>query len=76
MPYDKILHFLAGIVAYCVGASVRPAIGIGLALAAGAVKEVHDYYDYGGFDWSDMAATWAGGITGYIITEAIRNWIF
>lgn len=68
IPYDKRLHFLAGLL-ICIIASltVNPTYGLAFAMAAGVVKEVYDYFDYGGPDVIDCLATWLGGGAGYAV---------
>ena len=80
MAYDKKLHFIAGLCIsvaamllyfYCYG-TVNVLFGVGGGMVAGVAKEVYDEYDYGGFDYVDMLATWLGAIVGaglvYIIS--------
>lgn len=75
IPYDKKLHFAAGfIVTVVVGISLFwfavnsfVMIGIGTGFLAGIAKEIYDEYDYGGFDWKDMIATWIGALVGGIM---------
>ena len=80
MAYDKKLHFLAGLCITCTAVllcylcygTVNLWLGLGCGMAAGVAKEVYDEYDYGGFDYVDMLATWLGAIVGaglvYIIS--------
>ena len=76
MPYDKKLHAAAGfIIALAGGCLFFPLAGLAFATAAGFFKEVRDWVVYRGFDELDCLATWAGGLLGYIVAEAIK-WIF
>lgn len=72
MPYDKKLHFIAGLCIsvaaillqfYCYGI-VNVWLGLGCGMVAGVSKEVKDEVTYGGFDELDMYATWAGSLLG------------
>lgn len=72
IPYDKKLHFGAGVLISCLfGWAFYPLIGLQLALVAGLMKEIRDWCVYRGFDIADMFATWLGGVVGYFIIEAI-----
>ena len=72
MPYDKKLHFIAGlcitciaiILCYCFYGVVNLWFGLFFGVLAGLLKEVKDHITYGGFDKYDMFATWAGSILG------------
>ena len=64
MPYDKKLHFIAGLAIAIIFGWQNPLIGLAAGFAAGVAKEVYDYLDYGGFDKQDMYATWAGSLLG------------
>ncbi len=75
MPYDKKLHFLAGLVISVAGGIVHPVCGLLFSIAAGIFKEAFDEWRYQGADWRDMIATWAGGILGFLVVEAAK-WIF
>ncbi len=74
IPYDKILHFLAGFsVATLVYAITENSLyGLYAAVFAGLMKEVRDWGCYRGFDWRDMLATWSGGIAGWAFMEFIQ----
>lgn len=72
MPYDKKLHFFAGL---CISVAamllyfyyygtVNVLPGIGCGMVAGVAKEVKDEIMYGVFDKYDMFATWAGSLLG------------
>ena len=68
MPYDKKLHFGAGVIISCLfGCIFSPLVGLQLSILAGLCKEIYDWQDYGCFDIFDMIATWAGGAVGFII---------
>lgn len=64
IPYDKLLHFVAGmLITACV--AIFPGmenIAFVGAIVAGIAKEVRDKITYGGYDWKDLAATIAGGV--------------
>lgn len=75
IPYDKKLHFLAGLViAILGGVIIDPITGIGLAIAAGIAKECYDDYSYGMFDIKDMIATWIGSVCGFALVSLIQYW--
>lgn len=64
-PTDRLLHFIAGTLIAALFALVFPATAPGCmvpALLAGACKEAWDQFDYGGWDWTDLAYTAAGGM--------------
>ena len=72
MPYDKKLHFIAGLCItvvtmlfyfYCHG-TVNVWLGLGCGMVAGVAKEVKDEITYGGFNEFGMFATWAGSLLG------------
>jgi hypothetical protein len=67
IPYDKRLHFLAGLL-ICIIASltVNPTYGLAFAMTAGVFKEIYDWYDYGDPDVIDCLATWLGGGVWYV----------
>ena len=72
MPYDKKLHFGAGVLISCLfGYLVTPAFGLQLSIVAGIIKEIRDWHVYRGPDWKDMVCTWAGGLVGWILLEVI-----
>ena len=72
IPYDKKLHFLAGLlIAILAGLVFTPAAGLVAAMVAGVLKEIRDWYVYRGSDWKDMVCTWAGGLVGWILLEVI-----
>ena len=73
MPYDKKLHFAAGLIIEIACGFVFNAYSALLAaVCAGIAKEIYDLCDYGKFDWQDMVVTWLGGLIGYFIMEAIK----
>ena len=76
IPYDKKLHFIAGLViALLVGIILSPIEGIGVAIAAGMFKECYDdYRQDGAFDKLDMIATWLGGCVGFTVLSLINYW--
>jgi len=66
---DKLYHAIAGIVIYIIGALLfEPYIGVLLAFAAGAVKEIYDefYRKTGGDPW-DYFATITPAIIAFLI---------
>ena len=72
MAYDKKLHLASGLAIAFVFGIANPWIGLGCGMAAGVAKEVYDEYDYGGFDYVDMLATWLGAIVGAGLVYMIR----
>ena len=72
MPYDKKLHFIAGLCITCIAiilcyyiyGIVNLWFGLFFGVLAGLLKEVKDEITYGGFDSLDMYATWAGSLLG------------
>ena len=73
IPYDKKLHFLAGLI-ICILFSIinDPITGIGGAICAGIAKECYDDHIYGGFDWQDMVMTWVGGCVGFTLFALVK----
>jgi hypothetical protein len=68
IPYDKKLHFLAGLlIALVVSITVNPTCALIVSMVAGLAKEIKDYLDYGGPDVVDCLATWLGGGVGYAV---------
>jgi hypothetical protein len=68
IPYDKKLHFIAGLlISLAVSIAINPICGLLTSLVAGVVKEIKDYLDYGGPDMIDCLATWLGGLIGYAV---------
>ena len=65
IPYDKKLHFLAGLGFSILFGIWAPLYGLLAAIAAGIAKEIYDYLDYEKCDFFDMLATWLGGIVGF-----------
>ena len=64
IPSDKMLHFIAGLMIVVVTAIVFPCAAnyaIVSAIIAGFFEEAIDEFDYGGWDWWDIAATVIGG---------------
>ncbi len=74
IPYDKILHFMAGfsIATFIYGVTENSLYGLYAALFAGMMKEVRDWCCYKGFDPGDMLATWAGGVAGWALMEFVQ----
>ena len=76
IPYDKWLHFGAGLlVAILAGLAFNPVLGLSLAILAGILKEIRDWFVYRGPDWRDALATWLGGLLGTLVLEA-ASWMF
>ena len=74
IAYDKQLHLLAGFGFAAAGGVISPVCGFCLAFLAGLAKELYDLWDYGQFDWRDLAATCCGGIAGALLMGAAQ-WI-
>ncbi len=69
---DKRYHLTAGFVLSVVGSMMfTPIIGVGLGIVAGVLKEVKDYFDYGGPDLMDMVATTAGAVAGALLVFGV-----
>lgn len=77
IPYDKILHFLAGFgIATMVYVITENALyGLFAAAFAGLMKELRDWGVYRGFDPADMLTTWAGGIAGWLLMKLVRLFV-
>ena len=62
VPYDKLLHFVAGLI---IAAFFNICFGVipcaGLALLFGLLKELFDKYTTGSYDLWDAVATFIGG---------------
>ena len=72
IPYDKKLHFIAGLlIALAVSITINPTCGLITSAVAGVAKEVKDYLDYGGPDVLDCLATWLGSWIGYAVAMMI-----
>lgn len=70
---DKLLHLAVGLSLGLTGTFTEPALGIGLALTAGAAKELRDLITRRGTpDLADFAATAAGGLLGGAVSLAIH----
>lgn len=64
VPYDKLLHFIAGLIIAAFFALVAPSWKWGAivsALVAGVAKEVFDYCTTKQVDYKDALATLIGG---------------
>lgn len=68
IPQDKANHFIAGVLLYAAGHFLNPVIGIWLAVAYGAGKEIYDAFnrDRHTPDLWDFVWTVGGGVVGYI----------
>lgn len=75
IPYDKKLHFIAGVVVCIIVALIfkNPLYGLIAAAVAGIAKEIWDYRSYGKPDFMDCLATWIGGIAGYIVAFLVHG---
>jgi len=74
MPYDKKLHFFAGFVLSIIVCLLKGSHvwAIGVALAAGIIKEIRDYLTQKGtVELMDVVATAVGGIAAAIIFNLI-----
>ncbi len=82
---DKALHFGASAAlatgGYAAGAfffeepAPRLAVGAGLALTAGAAKELYDLSGRGQASWKDMTWNVAGAATGLFVSYAVDRWL-
>ena len=74
VPYDKKLHFGAGLgISLVVGiVTFVPLYGLIAGVVAGFAKEVYDWHDYGKFDVKDMIFTWLGTLAGFGIITALH----
>jgi hypothetical protein len=78
IPEDKIMHFCAGIIAYCsificlslfdLPLDRKVKWSILVAGLAGGAKEIRDFYFHGDCDVYDWVATLAGGIGAWLTT--------
>ena len=74
IPYDKRLHFLAGLgCSLLFGVIINTLVGFISGIVIGILKEIYDFYDYGKFDCYDMFATWIGAIVGASIVWLLWN---
>jgi uncharacterized membrane protein YeaQ/YmgE (transglycosylase-associated protein family) len=65
LPKDKLLHLIAGFVIALVGTMLFDKItGLGLAVIAGAFKEIYDYHNpkKHSVEFLDFIATVVGGV--------------
>jgi hypothetical protein len=63
LHFDKVLHFLFGILIMLLVAMFFPAWVAFLAVCLAALlKEVRDEIVYSGFDWRDLVITVGGGV--------------
>lgn len=63
VPYDKLLHFIAGLVIaafFCITLGMK--VCIVPAIAAGIIKEFFDGWTSEQMDWWDFVATVSGGL--------------
>lgn len=63
VPYDKLLHFIAGLVIaafFCITLGMK--VCIVPAIVAGFAKEFFDNWTSDEVDWWDFVATVAGGL--------------
>lgn len=70
IPHDKALHIIGGVILFAVGHYFLGwQFGLGLAIFAGAAKELWDWYSKSGTpDGMDFVATAAGGLLGWACT--------
>ncbi len=62
IPFDKWLHFVAGLIIAALAAiTLHIDACIVIALAAGILKETFDVLTTGKVEWQDIAATLIGG---------------
>jgi uncharacterized membrane protein YjdF len=60
--FDKVLHFLMGMIIMLVAGIILPAwLSFFAVCIAAALKEALDQIAYGGFDWKDLIVTITGG---------------
>ena len=74
--HDKLMHMIAGfIISLLTGwLTHNVLIGFTVALVAGVVKEVYDYFGHGTSELNDIIATAQGGAIGLIILIMI-DWL-
>lgn len=67
IPHDKALHFIAGVLLFAVGHFISIPVGLFLAFAYAAGKEIYDKVSgKGNPEFMDFVWTCAGGIVGYV----------
>lgn len=72
MMTDKLLHFIAGaVIAFPAAMFLGEVWGVLIAAGAGVLKEMRDEWAYGGFDWRDLMATWAGALVGVALAGVV-----
>ena len=72
---DKFYHLIVGflISEIALFATFNPYYGVILALIAGVLKEVYDYYFGGDVDAFDIVATTSGGLVPMIVLELLAK---
>lgn len=71
VPYDKLLHFIVGLIIAAFFAIVWPSVAewcIAPVIAAAFAKEFFDNWTGDKCDWWDFVATVAGGLVIFIFT--------
>lgn len=75
IPYDKKLHFIAGLViAILGGVIIDPITGLGFAIGAGVFKECYDDFHNKKIEVMDAVATAIGGCVGFAVVSLINYW--
>ena len=71
VPYDKLLHFIMGLLFTAIFAVLFPKAAkwcILVAIVIGVLKELFDFWTTKQWDWKDFLATVIGGLTIWIFT--------
>ena len=70
---DKLLHFVAGLIASVVGYLIfeNLTLTIGASVILGIAKEVYDSRGHGTVEVLDAVATIAGGVVGAILARVV-----
>ena len=73
--FDKVLHFIAGFLIYCIAHAIGFYINIALSplvimfivLFIGIAKEIFDKFTHGDVEVADVVATVVGGFFGLVV---------
>lgn len=66
VPHDKCLHFIVGVLVYMTAGHFLADQALYLVVAVAALKEAYDIKAKSDASGSDVIATLAGGIVGYV----------